>query len=202
MKIILAMSGGSGVGYGLRLLYHAAQQQAQVHIITSPSFFRVLRHEVGLSCSEATFLKTIFEYYGLTESKIKAEFKHLPHGDIGAEAASGSAEYNAMAVVPCSMKTLAAIAHGYTTNLIERSGDVCLKERRKLVLVPRETPYSLIHLENMKHLTLAGAVIMPASPGFYRHPKTIDDLYDFMADRILQHLGFKQRLIDPWQGDI
>ena len=200
-KIILAFTGSSGAGYGLRLLYHLAKQPVEIHAIVSPVYFRILKQELNLISTPASLLADMSAFYSLPEGDVKCQLRFFPHGDIGCEPASGSARYDAMAIVPCSMKTLAGIAHGYTTNLIERAADVSLKERRPLVLVPRETPYSLIHLENMRLLTLAGAVIMPASPGFYRRPVTMTDLYDFMADRILGHLGFHQRTIDPWQGD-
>src|SRR5690606_34938117 len=118
--------------------------------------------------------------------------------DRGATPASGSAPSRGMAIVPCSMGTLASIAQGTTRSLIERAADVVLKERRKLVLVPRETPYSLIHLENMLRLTHAGAVVLPASPGFYHRPTRIDELIDFVAGRVLSQLGIEHGLGPRW----
>ena len=121
--------------------------------------------------------------------------------DRGAPPASGSALTSGMIVCPCSMGTLSAISVGASRSLIERAADVTLKEKRKLVLVPRETPLSAIHLGNMLRLTRAGAVVMPASPGFYHRPKQIGDLVDFLVARMLDHLGVEQRLVQPWRGE-
>jgi flavin prenyltransferase len=121
--------------------------------------------------------------------------------NLGATLASGSHRCQAMVVVPCSMKTLAGVAHGLSRNLIERAADVMLKERRRLVLVPRETPMSLPELRNMVACAEAGAMILPAMPAFYQQPKTIDDLAAFMAGKILNALGFDQQLFPPWTGE-
>jgi 4-hydroxy-3-polyprenylbenzoate decarboxylase len=122
--------------------------------------------------------------------------------DLGATIASGSHGCRAMAIVPCSMKTLAAIAHGLSRNLIERAADVMLKEQRRLVIVPRETPMSLPQLRNMVLCAEAGAMILPAMPAFYQMPKTLDDLADFMAGKILSALGFEHELYPPWTGQV
>ncbi len=121
--------------------------------------------------------------------------------DMGATLASGSHRADAMVIVPCSMKTLAAVAHGLSRSLIERAADVMLKERRRLVMVPRETPMSLPELRNMVACAEAGAMILPAMPAFYQQPKTIDDLASFIAGKILNALGFDQKLFAPWKGE-
>lgn len=194
------------MGYALRLLYHAAQIKSEFHLVFSKNFFKVLATEHPEfnwenSPNINNLLQELTKVYASekpTKAKFIANMKILPFEDIGSEAASGSALYKGMVVVPCSMKTMAAISHGITTNLIERAADVCLKEKRTLVLVPRETPYHLIHLENMTTLTKSGAVILPASPGFYHKPKTILDVYDFIVDRIFMHLNIPARTMKPW----
>ena len=203
---ILAFSGGSGSGYALRLLEHASLMPHDFHLVFSDNFFRVLEKEFKLPADfDQSASITVSKVHSLLNflfgSKDRENnFKILPFRDIGSEAASGSASYKSMAIVPCSMKTLASISAGITTNLIERAADVSLKERRTLILVPRETPYSLIQIRNMETLTLAGATILPASPGFYHKPESFNDLYDFIVDRILQHMKLPYRKITPWQG--
>lgn len=138
------------------------------------------------------------------EEKWKVKSKHKFHVrnffDIGSDIASGSNVWDAMVVIPCSMKTVASMSAGLTENLIERAADVTLKERRRLIVVPRETPYNRIHLRNLLELDEAGAIILPASPGFYQMPKTLDDLGDFIAGRILNLLGHTQTLFPKWEG--
>ena len=133
----------------------------------------------------------------LDELEALADEAHSP-GDVGASIASGSFRTEAMVVAPCSMKTLAAVAHGLSDNLLTRAADVTLKERRPLILVPRETPLSAIHLENMLRLTRAGAIVMPAAPGFYNRPTRIAELVDFMVARVLDHLDVPQTLVPRW----
>ena len=141
----------------------------------------------------------LVERYG--EGVRKGSFSVHSNRDMGAALASGSHLCDAMAIVPCSMKTLAGIANGLSRSLIERAADVMLKERRRLVLVPRETPMSLPQLKNMVAAAEAGAMILPAMPAFYQKPQTIDDLADFIAGRILNALGFEQTLFTPWRGE-
>lgn len=198
-NFIVALTGASGVGYGLRFLYHLAKLPIQVNLIFSPVFWRIAHHE--LNCTSEDFLTELKRCYGLKNEEIQWEFFIHPHKDVGASIASGSFLHSGMVIIPCSMKTMAAIAQGYTANLIERAADVSLKERRKLILVIRETPYSLIHLENMKKLTLAGALVLPASPGFYHKPQKIEQLYDFICDRVFMHLEVENRLLKPWTGE-
>ncbi|MBV6492526.1 MAG: Flavin prenyltransferase UbiX [Turneriella sp.] len=209
-RFIVAITGASGTEYALRFLWHLAALEGESDIIFSPNFFKVLAEETTLSL-DTQEIKTpnsiwekiwelIEERYG--KRKPVHNFSSIPHNDIGARAASGSAHYAAMVVLPCSMKTLAAIAHGLSQNLIERAADVSLKEKRPLILCPRETPLSTIHLQNMFSLSQMGATIMPLMPGYYHKPQTLNALYDFMADRILQHLSLGVRTITPWKEDI
>jgi 4-hydroxy-3-polyprenylbenzoate decarboxylase len=121
-------------------------------------------------------------------------------GDLGAVIASGSQRWDGMVVIPCSMKTLAGIAHGSASNLVERAADVTLKERRPLILVPRETPLSLVHLDNLRAAARAGAAIVPAMPAFYQRPRTLEDLADFVCGRVLAVLGVEHGLFPPWKG--
>lgn len=178
-RIIVGITGGSGMIYAKHFL-DALEGNAEVHLVISDGARLVASYEdVNLD-----------GYPFIYEDNRK----------IDARIASGSFRYDAMVVVPCSMKTLSAIANGYAASLITRAADVALKERRKLILVPRETPYNRIHLTNMLAANDAGAIIMPASPPLYNHPKTIDDLADMMAARILDHCGIEHDLGTRW-GD-
>ncbi|MBX3720408.1 MAG: UbiX family flavin prenyltransferase [Turneriella sp.] len=199
-RLIIGVTGASGAEYALRFLWRLSSLAGESDLIFSPNFFKVLSAEAGIEANTAT-LETIFnliqERYGAPEKK--HHFSLCDYRDIGSRAASGSARYDAMAVIPCSMKTAAAIAHGLSSNLIERAADVSLKEKRPLVLCPRETPLSSIHLKNLLTLSEAGATVMPLMPGYYHRPQQLSDLYDFMTDRVLTHLGFTERFIKPWQ---
>jgi 4-hydroxy-3-polyprenylbenzoate decarboxylase len=161
-----------------------------VRLVISQTGWRLLDEETGIT-SEAALREATGDW---------SEVLLYADGDRGATPASGSAPSRGMIVCPCSMGTLASIAQGTTRSLIERAADVVLKERRPLVLVPRETPYSAIHLENMLRLTRAGAVVLPASPGFYHRPSTIDDLIDFVVGRVLSHVGIEHHLGPRWQS--
>jgi 4-hydroxy-3-polyprenylbenzoate decarboxylase len=205
IKLIVASTGGSGSGYLLRLFYHLLSQPGETHWMASDNFFTVMDSEYGFNFADIPFgdctaalSEKICEIYKADKTSVKHKFYRYNYRDLSAASSSGSALYDGMIVLPCSMKTLGAIAAGISSNLIERSADVSLKERRRLILVARETPYSLVHLENMRRLTLAGAVIMPASPGFYHRPETLDDIYDFIVDRIFAHVGIEKRVIRPW----
>lgn len=201
---LLGSTGGSGSLYTLRTIFHLLKLEGRTTWVPSVNFFRVLKQETGLSRDDlfkGGLSNSLGEYFGQSAGPVKHEIDIADYRDIGHSAASGSAMYAGMLVMPCSMKTLASVAAGITNNLIERAADVCLKERRKLILVPRETPYHLIHIENMRTLTLSGAVIMPASPGFYHNPQSIIDLYDFMVARAFQHLGIEQNVMQPYKGD-
>ena len=181
--LVLAMTGASGAPYAVRLLQVLARLGRTVHLTISASAAEVMRQEMGLSVSTTRFDPSIFGDLGPG----RVIYHH--HADFSAGIASGSFRTGGMVVAPCSMSTLASIAHGITTNLATRAADVHLKERRRLILVPRETPLSLVHLENMAAVTRAGAIVLPAMPGWYHRPSSLDDLIDFMVARICDQLG-------------
>jgi 4-hydroxy-3-polyprenylbenzoate decarboxylase len=160
--------------------------KVEVHLIISRWAERTLELEVGLTAEEVRGMAA----YSYAED------------DLAAPVSSGSFQHDGMVIVPCSMKTLAALAHGFCDNLIARTADVTIKERRKFIIVPRETPLSAIHLENMLTLSRLGAVIMPPMPAFYYHPQSIDDLVDHLVSRILDHLGLEQYLVPRWNGEL
>lgn len=171
-RIIVGMTGGSGSVLGVRVLEALKQMQVETHLVVTRDGLAVLQHETGMGIQELTRLST-----------------HVHAQDnLFAPIASGSFATDGMVVVPCSMKTLAGIAHGYADNLLTRSADVCLKERRPLVLVARETPLSLIHVENMRAVTLAGATVLPPVLSFYSGPKTVDDLVLHVVGKIMDAL--------------
>lgn len=193
-RYIVAVTGASGVEYALRFLWHLSHCEGASDLIASPNFYRVAETELMLAGDNLLDLAAK-KFGALGEAH---QFAFCDYRNIGARAASGSASYRSMVVLPCSMKSLAAIAHGLSSNLIERAADVSLKERRPLILCPRETPLSAIHLQNMLTLTRAGATVMPLMPGYYHRPQNLVDLYDFMTDRIFQHMGFSERAVKPW----
>jgi len=189
--VVVAVTGASGAPYAVRLLEILADYQVPTWLLVSAHGWRLLAEECGVK-DEA----------GLKEATGGdwASIRSFNDADRGAEPASGSVRTRGMVVCPCSMGTLAAIAHGTSRSLIERAADVTLKEGRKLVLVPRETPLSLVHLRNMTLAAEAGATILPAAPGFYQRPKEIGQLVDFIVQRIVDHLGLEIQIIKPWQG--
>lgn len=198
-KIILASTGGSGSGYTLRMLYHLSFLEGETHWIPSQYFFKVLQQEFGLDWQNSSIdifslVRNFFDK-DKKQEKIKNKIFIYNYQNAAAKPASGSVFFDGMVVLPCSGKTLSGIANGYSQNLIERAADVSLKERRPLLLVFRESPYSLIHIENMRQVTLAGARIVPASPGFFHHPQSFHDLYDFIVDRVFLQLGMEKRVI-------
>lgn len=188
--VTLAMTGASGARYAVRLLEVLNGVGVSVSLIISDVGWRLLHEEMDIR-DEAGLRKVSGDW-----SRVKV----FADNDRGATPASGSAASRGMVVCPCSMGTLASIAQGTTRSLIERAADVCLKERRKLILVPRETPYSSIHLENMLRLTNAGAVVLPASPGFYHRPESIDELIDFIVGRVVAQLGIDARVGPTWKA--
>lgn len=196
MRLVLAVAGASGSIYAARLLKAILPTEGETFFIMSPTSIRIFREEY--ECD----VETPQDVLNYVQQKWNLETKHtILHRnfhDVGADIASGSNVWDAMVVIPTSMKTIASINAGLTENLIERAADVTLKERRPLILVPRETPYNRIHLRNMLELSDAGATIFPASPGFYQNPKTLDDLGDFMASRVLQHIGWQDPLYPRW----
>ena len=198
-SVTLALSGASGMAYGLRLLECLIAADLDVNLLVSQAAHLVAKQELGVALpARASELER-----QLTDGLDAHDGQLRVYGrdDWNAPVASGSNPADAMVVCPCSMGTLAAIAHGMSDNLIERAADVTLKEQKKLILVPRETPFSTLHLENMLKLSQLGVTIMPASPGFYHKPTQLSDLVDFMVVRILDHLRIEQRLIPRWGGE-
>jgi 4-hydroxy-3-polyprenylbenzoate decarboxylase len=205
ISLIIAITGASGSLYGLHLL-RALLSGVNGHstLIVSPAAIRVFNQEFDTSLQTPVDLLRYATEQALREDHsrpILHSFEIADYRDIGARPASGSAPYHGMVICPCSMKTIAGIAAGYTSNLIERAADVTIKERRRLIVVPREAPYSLIHLRNMTAITEAGGIVLPASPAFYQKPKSFDDLGRFIAGRILALLGLSQNLFQAWEGD-
>jgi len=192
--IVVGITGASGAPYAVKLLQQLTAAHRSVSLIVSKYGMRLLDAEMGISSMDA-----LRDAVG--KSGWDSCVQSYSNDDRGAPPASGSALTAGMIVCPCSMGTLSAISVGSSRSLIERAADVTLKEKRKLILVPRETPLSAIHLANMLRLTRAGAVVMPASPGFYHRPETISDLVDFVVARMLDHLQVEQTLIKPWQGE-
>src|SRR2546423_10528642 len=189
--LVLAITGASGAPYAVRLLEMLSAHHVPTWLLISRHGWRLLGEECGIK-DEAGLKKATGGDW--------TSVRMFSDTDRGAEPASGSVQTLGMVVCPCSMGTLAAIAHGTSRSLIERAADVTLKERRNLVLVPRETPLSLVHLRNLTLAAEAGATILPAAPGFYQRPKEIRQLVDFIVQRIVDHLGLDIKLIEPWQG--
>jgi 4-hydroxy-3-polyprenylbenzoate decarboxylase len=197
-SIVIAITGASGAIYATRTLAALLERGCHVELIVSDYGRRLLRDELGEGATVDRLVEFLVSTYG---EGVRAG-THTLHSnkDLGARIASGSQDCDAMVIVPCSMKTLAGVAHGLSRNLVERAADVMLKERRSLIIVPRETPMSLPQLRNMVLCAEAGAMLMPAMPAFYQMPKTLDHLADFMAGKILSALGFKHDLYPSWKG--
>ena len=192
--IVVGITGASGAPYAVRLLQELTAAHRPVSLIVSKYGLRLLATEAGIASMDA-----LRDAIGIDAWASYVEV--FSNDDRGAAPASGSARTGGMIVCPCSMGTLSAIAVGASRSLIERAADVTLKERRKLILVPRETPLSAIHLGNMLRLARAGAVVMPASPGFYHRPREVSDLVDFVVARMLDQLGVEQNLVTRWRGE-
>ncbi len=184
MRLIVGMTGCSGVIYGKKLLESCRELDIETDLVVSPVAEEIIEFELDKK----------LDYF----KKLARRFH--PHDKLDAPIASGSINTEGMAIVPCSMKTLGSIANGISNNLITRAADVCLKEERKLVLVPRETPLNAIHLENMKKLKQAGATILPATPAFYHGAQSIDDLANFIVGKILEQFNIEHGLYQSWSG--
>ena len=195
-RITVAITGASGAIYALRTLRALLMRGVAVDVVISEFGWMLLRDEAGFEGKQQNFGGFIRELYGVSIDNMALH----PLKNLAATLASGSARSDGMVVVPCSMKTLASIAHGLSRNLIERAADVALKEHRKLIIVPRETPMNLIQLRNMVAVAEAGAVVVPAMPAFYQKPETFDDLADFVVGRILSLLGIEHDLYPAWEG--
>jgi len=196
--VTLALSGASGMAYGLRLLECLLAADLQVYLLVSQAAHIVAKQELGvaLPARASDLERQLSESLNTRDGQLRV----FGREDWNAPVASGSNPADAMVVCPCSMGTLAAIAHGLSDNLIERAADVMLKEQRKLILVPREAPFSTLHLENMLTLSRMNAVILPANPGFYHQPQSVSDIVDFVVARILDQLGVQHELMARW-GD-
>ncbi len=194
--IILAMTGASGSAYGLRLLEVLLRQGREVWLLVSKAGRMVLRLEAELEVPARP--EEMREYFRVLFDLPQAPLRVFGREDWLAPMASGSHPARAMVICPCTTGTLAAVAQGSADDLLERAADVMLKERRQLVLVVRETPFSLIHLRNMLTLAEAGATVLPANPGFYHRPQSVDDIVDFIVARVLDHLGVEHDLLPRW----
>ena len=199
-SVAIAITGASGAIYATRTLAALLERGIHVELIVSDYGRRLLRDELGEGASVERLGPFLREKYG--DGPSAGSITLHSNRDLGATIASGSHGCSGMAIVPCSMKTLAAVAHGLSRNLVERAADVMLKEQRRLVIVPRETPMSLMQLRNMVLCAEAGAMILPAMPAFYQQPKTLDDLADFIAGKVLAALGFEHRLYPAWTGRV
>ncbi len=192
----VAMTGASGAPYGLRVLETLVRSGHHLYVTISGDGLAILNDETGLKLkgSETDIQNGLVRHLGAKEEQLR----YFDENNLYAPIASGSSKSDGMVIVPCSMKALAAIANGFASNLIERAADVTIKERRNLVIVPRETPVSPIHLRNMLTLSEAGCRLIPAMPAFYHHPKNIRDLVDFVAARVLDALGVENDLAPRW----
>jgi 4-hydroxy-3-polyprenylbenzoate decarboxylase len=182
LRLIVAITGASGVVYGKRLLEVLQEKKVETYLIVSKAAENVVEHELEL-----------------TKRELKKLANHVYDiNDLTAPIVSGSFKTDGMIVIPCSMKTLAGIAHGYSDNIILRAADVMLKEKRKLVLVPRETPLSVVHLRNMLDLASQGVLVVPAMPAYYHKPEKIEDIIDFVVGKTLDQLGIEHELFKRW----
>lgn len=197
-SIAVGVTGASGAIYAVRTIAALLEQGCRLEIVFSEYGRRLLMDELGPEAKVERLTDLLVERYG--DGLRRGSFVVHSNRDMGAALASGSHQCDAMVVVPCSMKTLAGVARGGSTTLIERAADVMLKEGRRLVLVPRETPMSLPALRNLVACAEAGAMILPAMPAFYQQPTSIDDLAAFIAGKILNAIGFEQRLFPPWKA--
>jgi 4-hydroxy-3-polyprenylbenzoate decarboxylase len=184
--IVIAITGASGVVYGKRLLEVLKDLNEETALVITDPAKIILEYELGIGIDEMKNLAT--EYY--------------PPKDLTSSINSGSFQFDSMVIAPCTMKTLSAIANGYANNAVTRAADVTLKERRKLVIVPRETPMRSVHLENMLKISGEGGIILPAMPGFYHKPQSIEEIVDFVVGKILDVLGIENNMFERWNGEI
>ncbi len=197
-RLVMGVTGASGAIYSMRFLKAVLELGLEVDLVVSDYGKRLLIEECELNLKSDSVTDWLDRHYGKAERPGGVKI----HGerDLGADIASGSRDWLGMVVIPCTMKTLAGIAGGLSSNLIERAADVTLKERRRLVLVPREAPLNVIQIDNMLRAARAGAAILPAMPAFYYRPQSFEDLADFVVGRALALLGLPHRLFEPWKG--
>ena len=184
MKIVVGITGASGAIYGIRLLEELKRREIETHLMISKWGEKTIECETDYSLDEVIGRS---DYYYSADN-------------LAAAVSSGSFRHDGMVIAPCSMKTLSSIANGYSDNLISRAADAALKERRRLILMVRESPLSLIHIRNMEMVTEAGAVVLPPMPSFYNRPETVDDIIDHSVSRVLDHLGVDNELTERWRG--
>jgi 4-hydroxy-3-polyprenylbenzoate decarboxylase len=194
-EIIVAITGASGAQYAIKLLQELVDKGCHVHLTISDAGAQLLKHEMDINVDLNDFSPV-----ALT-CRTTAQISYYHFGDIAAPVASGTFPVDSMVIVPCSMSTLAGVASGLASNLILRAADVTLKESRKLILVPRETPLGTIALENMLRVARAGACVLPAMPAFYQGPKKIDDMVDFVVGKVLDQLDIEHDLFPRWGGE-
>lgn len=197
--IAIGVTGASGAIYAVRTIAALLELGCHLEIVFSDYGRRLLADELGADARVDRLREVLVDRYG--DAVSAGTFVVHSNRDLGASIASGSHRCSGMAIVPCSMKTLSGIAHGFSGSLIERAADVMLKEKRRLVIVPRETPMSLPDLRNMVACAEAGAMVLPAMPAFYQRPASIEDLAAFIAGKILNGLGFDQQLFAAWKGE-
>lgn len=195
-KVVVGITGASGSIYARRLIEVLVGMGIETHVVATEMGKSVFEYEIGMSLQ--AFIKECVAQKGVEEKKQSLVVLE-DCNNLFAGVASGSHAFDAVIILPCSMGTLAEMAHGFSKNLLTRAADVALKERRPLVIVPRETPLNAIHLENMLTLTKAGASILPAMPGFYHHPETIEDMINFVVGKILDHLQIENQLFKKWK---
>lgn len=199
-RIVVAITGASGPILGIRLIEELVNAQTPVTAIVSQEAWKVIRHEILHNETRQISLRELLEERNIIRHP---EFlRATSDTDTEAAEASGTTPFSAVVVIPCSMKTLSAVAHGYAAGLITRAADVALKERRRCILVPRETPLNRIHVDNMQKAMEAGAEIVPPIPAFYVDAQTSDDVVDFVVGKILNLLGRPHRLFAGWEGDL
>jgi len=189
-RFVIGITGASGSIYGVRLIEELLKGKHEVYLLITENGEKVLKHELGFD------IKGLISHF----NKFGGTLKNYDINDLFAPIASGSFKADGMVIIPCSMSTLAFIALGLSHNLMQRTADVFLKEKRKIIIVPRETPLNSIHLENMLTLSKMGAHIVPAMPAFYQNPKTIDDMVNFIVGRVLDILNIQNQLYTRWKG--
>ncbi len=196
---IIGITGASGAIIGIRLIEELLSSGCSVSAVATDSAWLTINHEIVRGKAKISTIKELLDYRKFSSNIEK--LSEYSNSDFFAPIASGSSIFESLVIAPCSMKTLSAVANGYSDSLLLRAADVSLKENRKTILVPRETPLSLIHLENLLKAKQAGADILPPVPGFYNHPQTIDDAVNFIVGKILNLLGISNKLIKPWGED-
>lgn len=199
-RFFVGITGASGHVYARGLVTELVRAGHQVDLSITPAGCRVLRHELGVEAGERGE-RLANSLPGWLGQETAASVRVFPSDDIGAPPASGTALTGAVTIVPCSMGTLARIAAGFSSNLVERAADVALKEGRTLMVMPRETPLSELHLENLLRLARMGAVILPCAPGFYHRPRTLDDLVAHLVGKALDRLGVEHAVVERWAGE-